>query len=419
MPYAPPATADALRALIRFYRTGEAADREAYDIAWVRDQDSPVDTINGFVEVYLDARGMKGAWESLVFYVNHEKTDAIRTLARHAQWFEDHMPWDPQYRKPGVTGVTRQRDRRGRREPAIPGPVTPIGINLPNDERIRDRARQQVGLARQRDGGVRTVDAARRTGPSSRGRARKPSARRAWSGAAAELTTNMHEVIGHASGQADPALGDQRLRRRCASTTRRSRRRAPIWWRCTSCRTRSSPNSGSCRPSTRPRSSCAEYEAYARNALVQLRRVREGIAHRRRPHAQPPAHRALADGEHARRAGAVARRQDVLRRRRRPRRSTTAWPAAGRGAADQEPGRLRRRAARWSTTYGVHFDAGAARRDRRARAARSTCRPTRGSSCPALEPVHGADGRIADVRIDLSARPHAPDAGVRRRQAPR
>ena len=92
VPDAPPATADALRALVRFYETGESADREAYDIAWVRDRDAQVDTINGFVEVYLDARGVKGAWESLVYLVNHEKTNQIRTLARHAQWFEDHMP---------------------------------------------------------------------------------------------------------------------------------------------------------------------------------------------------------------------------------------------------------------------------------------------------------------------------------------
>jgi len=92
VPYATPAMAEALGALIRCYRT-EAADREAYDIAWVKDRDSPVDTINGFIEVYLDARSVKGAWGSMVFYVNHAKTDAIRALARHAQWFEDHMPW--------------------------------------------------------------------------------------------------------------------------------------------------------------------------------------------------------------------------------------------------------------------------------------------------------------------------------------
>jgi len=92
LPYAPPQMAAALTALIRFYQTGEEADRIAYDIAWVRDQESPVDTINGFIEVYLDPRGVKGAWEGMVCYVNPEKTRRIRTLAAHAQWFEDHMP---------------------------------------------------------------------------------------------------------------------------------------------------------------------------------------------------------------------------------------------------------------------------------------------------------------------------------------
>ncbi|MDP6607282.1 MAG: peptidase M49, partial [Dehalococcoidia bacterium] len=106
VPYATAPMADALRALIRFYQTGEVADREAYDIAWVRDDASPVDTINGFIEVYMDARGAKGAWEALVYYVNREKTEAIRTLAENAQWFEDRMPWDPQYRKDGVRGIT-------------------------------------------------------------------------------------------------------------------------------------------------------------------------------------------------------------------------------------------------------------------------------------------------------------------------
>src|SRR5215467_9592706 len=95
IPFAPPPMADALKALITFYQTGETRDREAYDIAWVKDKVSPVDTINGFIEVYQDARGMKGAWEGLVFYVNREKTSDIQRLAANAQWFEDHMPWDP------------------------------------------------------------------------------------------------------------------------------------------------------------------------------------------------------------------------------------------------------------------------------------------------------------------------------------
>jgi dipeptidyl-peptidase-3 len=99
VPYATPAMAAALRALIRFYQTGETADRIAYDVAWVQDRNSPVDTINGFIEVYMDARGTKGAWEGLVYYVNPHKTEGIRKLAAEAQWFEDRMPWDDRYKK--------------------------------------------------------------------------------------------------------------------------------------------------------------------------------------------------------------------------------------------------------------------------------------------------------------------------------
>src|SRR5207244_4926125 len=95
-----------IAALIKFYETGQNADREAYDIAWVQDKVSPVDTINGFVEVYLDGRGIKGAWEALVFYVNREKTSEIQKIAANAQWFEDRMPWDPKFRKQGVKGIT-------------------------------------------------------------------------------------------------------------------------------------------------------------------------------------------------------------------------------------------------------------------------------------------------------------------------
>ena len=138
IPYATEPMAKALSALIKFYRTGEEADREAYDIAWVQDKASPVDTINGFVEVYLDARSIKGAWEALVFYVNPEKTSQIQTIAANAQWFEDHMPWDPKYRKEGVHGVTANAIDIVV-ETGDSGPVTPIGINLPNDQGIRER----------------------------------------------------------------------------------------------------------------------------------------------------------------------------------------------------------------------------------------------------------------------------------------
>jgi dipeptidyl-peptidase-3 len=137
IPYAPEPTAKALKALIRWYETGEEADRIAYDIAWVQDRDAPVDTINGFIEVYMDARGIKGAWEALVYYVNRHKTENIRKIAEHAQWFEDHMPWDPAYRKQGVQGVTANAIDVVI-EAGESAPITPVGINLPNDQAIRE-----------------------------------------------------------------------------------------------------------------------------------------------------------------------------------------------------------------------------------------------------------------------------------------
>ncbi len=159
VPHATEPMAAALRALIRFYQTGETADRIAYDIAWVQDRHSPVDTINGFVEVYMDARGMKGAWEALVYYVNPHKTEGIRKLADAAQWFEDRMPWDDRYKKQGVRGVSANAIDVVI-ETGDSGPVTPVGINLPNDQTIREESRQQVGVAVERQPRLRQVHAA-------------------------------------------------------------------------------------------------------------------------------------------------------------------------------------------------------------------------------------------------------------------
>ena len=141
----------------------------------MQNRDSAVDTMNGFIEVYMDARGMKGAWEGVVYYVNHEKTDKIRTLATHAQWFEDHLPIDPQYRKPKVQGVSAQAIEVVV-ETGDSGPITPIGVNLPNDQRIREeygsksvslveRARRLRALdARQLPPGVRVGRCGSRAG---------------------------------------------------------------------------------------------------------------------------------------------------------------------------------------------------------------------------------------------------------------
>src|SRR5262249_12591017 len=122
----------------KFYKTGEEADRKDYDIAWVQDKDAPVDTINGFIEVYMDPRGVKGSWEAAVYFRNVQKTAAIKKLATEAQWFEDHMPWDMAYRKANVRGITANAIDVVI-ESGDSGPISPIGINLPNDEKIREQ----------------------------------------------------------------------------------------------------------------------------------------------------------------------------------------------------------------------------------------------------------------------------------------
>ena len=204
IPYATPTMATALRALVRFYTTGETADRVAYDIAWVQDKTSPVDTINGFVEVYMDPRGMKGSWESLVFYVNQEKTAGIRKLAADAQWFEDRMPWDAKYRKQGVRGITANAIDVVV-EGGESGPITPVGINLPNDQEIREKyGSKSVSLTNVNEAYDKSTSSEFRKefawSPEEAARAEK------WSSLAGELTTDLHEVIGHASGKISERL---------------------------------------------------------------------------------------------------------------------------------------------------------------------------------------------------------------------
>jgi dipeptidyl-peptidase-3 len=204
IPYAPPRTARALGALIRFYKTGSDADFREYCIAWVADQDSPVDTVNGFIEVYLDPRGVKGAWEGIVSIDDPEKMDQIRKFSQHAQWFEDRMPFAPEYRKPQVKGISAKAVQVVV-ETGDSGPITPIGINLPNPQDIREKyGSKSVSLGN-------VVEAYEKSTPVA---ARREfcwddlefARSRRWKTLCDALTTNMHEVIGHASGRASAKL---------------------------------------------------------------------------------------------------------------------------------------------------------------------------------------------------------------------
>jgi dipeptidyl-peptidase III len=271
--YAPPAMADALRALIRVYRTGDDRDREAYDIAWVNDRESPVDTINGFVEVYLDARGIKGAWEALVFYVNRTKTAQIRTIAEHAQWFEDRMPWEARFRKPVAVGISA-RAIDVVIETGDSGPMTPIGINLPNDQAVRERyGSKSVSLSNINEAYDRSTPPELRS-EFSWTREEADRAHR-WSAFAGELTTNLHEVIGHGSGRVEAHLNGspQTVLREQYSALEESRADLVALYFIADPKL---VELGIMDGADHAEIVHAEYEGYARNALVQLRRVREG-----------------------------------------------------------------------------------------------------------------------------------------------
>jgi dipeptidyl-peptidase-3 len=271
--YAPEPTAKALRALIKFYQTGETREREAYDIAWVQDKASPVDTINGFIEVYLDARGIKGAWEALVFYVNRQKTSGIQALARNAQWFEDRMPWDPKYRKQGVQGITANAIDVVI-ETGDSGPVTPVGINLPNDQAIRERyGSKSVSLSNVSEAYDKSTLPAYRSEFAWTPEQAERGAR--WGGLAEELTTNMHEVIGHASGKVSERLGGtpQAALKEHFSALEEARADLVALYFLPDPKL---VELGLAAQANHNEIVLAEYEGYTRNAMLQLRRIRSG-----------------------------------------------------------------------------------------------------------------------------------------------
>jgi dipeptidyl-peptidase-3 len=271
--YATPPMAAALTSLVAFYRSGSASDRVAYDIAWVQDKASPVDTINGFIEVYMDPRGMKGSWEALVYYINPEKTAGIRRLAAEAQWFEDRMPWDPQYRKVGVRGITANAIDVVV-EAGDSAPITPVGINLPNDQVIREKyGSKSVSLSNVNEAYDKStsVEFRREFAWTEEEAARAQK----WSSLAGELTTDLHEVIGHGSGRISERLNGspQSVLKEQYSALEESRADLVALYFL--------PDPmmvelGLLKAEDQEEVVLAEYEGYARNALVQLRRIREG-----------------------------------------------------------------------------------------------------------------------------------------------
>jgi dipeptidyl-peptidase-3 len=394
IPFASEAMAAAITALIKVYKTGETEDRRAYDIAWVQDKSSPVDTINYFTEVYMDARGIKGSWEALVFYVNRHKTEDIQKLAREAQWFEDHMPWDPKYRKEGVQGITANAIDVVI-ETGDSGPVTPVGINLPNDQGVREKyGSKSVSLSNVNEGYDKSAAPEFRSEfswtPEEAARSEK------WSSFSGELTTNMHEVIGHASGKVAERLKGrpQEVLKEQFSALEEARADLVGLYFLPDPKV---VELGLVSAADHEEVIRAEYEAYTRNAIVQLRRIREGtqIEEDHMRNRQMIVKWLMANGraiEERKRDGktyyvmvdAKAFRDGVGR--------LLAEVQRIKGEGDYQAAR------QLFETYGVHFDP-ALRDEIVARVDRLKLPSYSGFVMPKLEAVRGADGAITDVKI--------------------
>lgn len=199
---AEPEQAKALGSLIRFYQTGEPADWIQFGIDWVRNN-ATVDFANGFIEVYRDARGAKGTSQSFVTVTDERVTGVMRKLAGQAQYFEDHAPWLPQYRKQGVTPPLAKAVETLVETGDFH--VSTIGDNLPNENEIHEKYGSKSFLF---TGSVRALDAASgsailkefASSPENLAIGVK------YGQQAAELLTAMHEVIGHGSGKLNPRL---------------------------------------------------------------------------------------------------------------------------------------------------------------------------------------------------------------------
>jgi len=394
IPFATEPMQNALRALVQWYRTGEQGDREKYDIAWVEDKASPVDTINGFIEVYLDPRGIKGSWEALVFSINPEKTEIIKKIGDNAQWFEDRSPWDPKYRKQNVKGIIANAIDVIV-ETGDSGPVTPVGINLPNDQRIREQyGSKSVSLAN-------VVEAYDKSTPGTM------RAEFSWTPEEAErgmkfgsfadnLLTDMHEVIGHASGQQATGFKgtpQQALKEHFSALEEGRADLVGLYFIADP----KLVEIGVIPAADHDNVVLAEYEAYTRNALVQLRRVREGTT--------------IAE-DHMRNRQMIVRwlMANTKAIEQRMRDGRTYLTMVDRQAFRDGVGKLLAEvqriksegdypaAAKLFDTYGVHFDP-KLRDDVVARVDKLNLPSYSGFVMPKLTPVTGADGKITDVTV--------------------
>ena len=197
--------------LVKYYRTGDLKDFDRYSIAWVQQHEGMIDFINGFIEVYGDPLGLKGAWEGIVEYKDLEATKRTQTISQNAQWFEDHSPVDPRFRKPEVKGVTANvicAAMLGGEE----YPASAIGINLPNANWIR----QEYGSKSVTIGNLTEAYNKAAQGNGFRDEfvidEDTISLMNQYEDITDDLHTDLHECLGHGSGQLLPGTDPDALK---------------------------------------------------------------------------------------------------------------------------------------------------------------------------------------------------------------
>ena len=197
--------------LVKYYRTGDLKDFDRYSIAWVQQHEGMIDFINGFIEVYGDPLGLKGTWEGIVEYKDLEATKRTQTISQNAQWFEDHSPVDPRFRKPEVKGVTANvicAAMLGGEE----YPASAIGINLPNAYWIR----QEYGSKSVTIGNLTEAYNKAAQGNGFRDEfvidEDTISLMNQYEDITDDLHTDLHECLGHGSGQLLPGTDPDALK---------------------------------------------------------------------------------------------------------------------------------------------------------------------------------------------------------------
>lgn len=202
---------DVIETLIRYYRTGDLGVFDEYSIKWVGSHGGMVDFVNGFIEVYGDPLGLKGSWEGIVEYKDIEATKRTRTISDNAQWFEDHSPVDPRFRKKKVKGVSANVICA-----AMLGgdeyPSTAIGINLPNSEWIRaEHGSKSVTISN-------LIDAYNKAAKGNGFKEEFVDDKHTlelidrYGDACDDLHTDLHECLGHGSGQLLPGVDADALK---------------------------------------------------------------------------------------------------------------------------------------------------------------------------------------------------------------